>query len=143
MERISITIRCCEVLLGMIELDALLQDPDYSSVTSELESLRELNVLAFNVMSLYKGYPGRKYSDVRYRKLQKTYSWKPARDLNVTIRLKLYGKLICDYCHEDIEIKPGNKGFVMHHEIYNWRELYTNNLIMFVHYNCHKELHAK
>ena len=128
--------------MSMIELEALLIDPDYSDVIPELESCKELNKLANLYMSATRGI-GNKYTGARYTGLQKSWSWTPARDINITIRLKMYGKLVCDHCGKDIVIKKGNKGFTMHHEIYNWKELYTNNLLMFVHHGCHKELHKK
>jgi len=127
----------------MVELSALLIDPDYSKVIDLLEGCKELNKLANLVMNSTRGYPGQKKSATRYRHLQHTYSWPLGRATNIKIRLKMYGKLVCDHCGKDIIIKKGNKGFVMHHEIYNWSELYTNNLLMFVHFRCHKELHKK
>jgi hypothetical protein len=127
----------------MEEIEALIIDPEYSEVVGMLRQLMPWNKSAYLLMKAGRGYPGRPFSSQRYSHLQKETVWKLARDMNVKIRLKMKGELICDYCGEKIEIKPGNKGFTWHHEVqfYNSMELFSPSLSQFVHHGCHWKIH--
>lgn len=118
-----------------LKINDLLKENKHNTTRYEiLKELKKLNKIAYKIM-----YLPRMTFKQKYRILQKTPTWKQARELLLNYFLDGKKKLYCKRCGRELKNK-----YVLHHFTYNPSEIFTPSNIRFLcSSGCHADFHDK
>jgi len=122
----------------VLEIQELIDSEPDIHKRALLRKLKGLNKIALTFWTHRKDYshPGNPYKQARYRALQRTTSWKEAKEL-LTEYFLLDGGLTCDHCNRPLQ------RWTMHHETYNKLNFYTPLFLEKLCVTCHARVHKR
>lgn len=120
----------------MSEILSLIRSTDDKILKEILKKIKSINKEAYKFMASVSR-PYRPLKQRRYRLFVRTNIWIRGKRALWEYYTRTEQNQTCKYCNKDLK---SNK--VLHHDTYNWTNLFTPNYAYFCCRKCHKEIHG-